>query len=182
MMAWVSAHRHPYHPADIGTYALPDPLGRNAHIGRVDSNMIDLMRNDLEIQDLSEFLTDPVVATLATYGTDGTVRLSPVWCEWMDGGFNVVVVDGDIKARHLKRNSRTSLVVYENEPPYRGVEIRTRAVLSVTGAAEAEGRLAHKYLAADKADSWLASTSWSPLLVRLEPGELRIWDFSDEDL
>jgi PPOX class probable F420-dependent enzyme len=140
-----------------------------------------MMRNDLEIQDLSEFLTDRVLATLATYGPDGTVRLSPVWCEWMDGGFNVVVADGDVKARHLKRDSRTSLVLYENEPPYRGVEIRTRAVLSVTGAAETERRLAHKYLAADKADSWLASANWSPLLVRLEPGELRVWDFSDED-
>ena len=140
------------------------------------------MRNDLAIQELSEFLTHPVLATLATYGADGTVRLSPVWCEWMDGGFNVVVADGDVKARHLKRDSRTSLVVYENEPPYRGVEIRTKAVLSDTGAAETERRLAHKYLAADKADSWLASTNWDPLLVRLEPGELRVWDFADDDL
>ena len=140
------------------------------------------MRSDLSIEDLSEFLTEPVLATLATYGADGTVRLSPVWCEWTDGGFNVVVADGDVKARHLKRDSRASLVVYENEPPYRGVEIRTKATLTDTGAAETERRLAHKYLAADKADSWLESTSWEPLLVRLEPGELRVWDFADDDL
>jgi PPOX class probable F420-dependent enzyme len=140
------------------------------------------MRSDLEIDDLAEFLADRVLATLATYGEDGTVRLSPVWCEWIDGGFNVVVADEDVKARHLKRDSRASLVVYQNEPPYRGVEIRTEAVLSATGAAETERRLAHKYLGADKADSWLASTTWSPLLVRLEPGEIRVWDFSDEDL
>ncbi len=140
------------------------------------------MRSDLKIEDLSGFLSERVLATLATYGVDGTVRLSPVWCEWMDDGFNVVVADGDVKARHLKHDSRTSLVVYENRPPYRGVEIRTKAVLSVEGAAEVERRLAHKYLGAVKADSWLASTSWSPLLVRLEPGELRVWDFSDEDL
>ena len=140
------------------------------------------MRNDLAIEDLSEFLSGPVLATLATYGMDATVRLSPVWCEWLDGGFNVVVADGDVKARHLKRDPRASLVIYQNEPPYRGVEIRANAVLSETGAAEIERRLAHKYLAADKADAWLASASWSPLLVRLEPGELRVWDFSDEDL
>ena len=140
------------------------------------------MRDDLAIQDLSEFLADPVVATLATYGADGTIRLSPVWCEWMDGGFNVVVADGDVKARHLELDSRASLVVYENDPPYRGVEIRTTVVLANEGAHEAEVRMAYKYLGADKAESWLASTNWDPLLVRLEPGEIRVWDFADDDL
>jgi PPOX class probable F420-dependent enzyme len=140
------------------------------------------MRFDLRIEDLSGFLDKPVVATLATYGADGTVRLSPVWCEWVNDGFNVVIPDGDVKARHLKRDSRASLVVYENDPPYRGVEIRTTVVLTHEGAHEAEVRMAHRYLGADKAESWLASTSWDPLLVRLEPGEIRVWDFADDDL
>jgi PPOX class probable F420-dependent enzyme len=139
------------------------------------------MRFDLKIEALSGFLDEAVVATLATYGADGIVRLSPVWFEWLNDGFNVVIPDGDVKARHLGRDSRASLVVYENEPPYRGVEIRTEAVLSPEGAHEVEARLAHKYLGAGKAVSWLANTSWNPLLVRLEPGELRVWDFADDD-
>lgn len=139
------------------------------------------MRLDLKVEDLSGFLDKAVVATLATYEADGTVRLSPVWCEWVDDGFNVVVPDGNVKARHLKRDSRASLVVYENDPPYRGVEIRTTVVLTHEGAHQAEGRLAHKYLGADKAEPWLTSTSWDPLLVRLEPGEIRMWDFADDD-
>lgn len=139
------------------------------------------MRTDLSVEDLSGFLSDRVLATLATYGSNGAVRLSPVWFEWTDGGFNVVVADGDIKARHLARDSRASLVVYDNEPPYRGVELRTNAVLTSEGADEVERRLASKYLGATKAERWLESSSWSPLLVRLDPGELRVWDFSDAD-
>ena len=73
-------------------------------------------------------------------------------------------------------------MVYENEPPYRGVEIRTEAVSGAEGAHETEARLARKYLGEEKAESWLANTSWEPLLVRLEPGELRVWDFADDDL
>jgi PPOX class probable F420-dependent enzyme len=139
------------------------------------------MRFDLKIEDLSGFLEEAVVATLATYGAEGTVRLSPVWFEWADDDFNVVIPDGDVKSRHLKRDSRASLVVYENEPPYRGVEIRTEAVLGQAGAHEAEARLAHKYLGAGEAESWLAKTSWDPVLVRLEPGELRVWDFAGDE-
>jgi hypothetical protein len=50
------------------------------------------------------------------------------------------------------------------------------------GAHQAEARLAYKYLGAGKAESWLANTNWEPLLVRLEPGELRVCDFADDDL
>ena len=136
------------------------------------------MGSDVHIDDVSGMLQNKVLATLATYGADGTVRLSPVWCEWMDGGFNVVVADGDVKARHLKRDDRASLVMYTNVPPYQGIEIRTRARLSLQGAAAVEERLARKYLGDAKAEAWLATVNWDALLVRLEPGELRVWDLS----
>ena len=140
------------------------------------------MSDESKTDDLAWLVEEGVLATLATYGADGTVRLSPVWCEWVSGGFNVVVADGDVKARHLRRDDRASLVAYTNETPYRGVEIRARAVLAAEGAVEVEHRLAHRYLEAAKAEAYLASTTWSPLLVRLEPGELRTWDYSNSGL
>ena len=81
------------------------------------SNKIVLMRTDLSVDDLSDFLGDRVLATLATYGSDGTVRLSPVWCEWAEGGFNVVA-DGDVKARHLRRYRRTLAKPKHVCPPF----------------------------------------------------------------
>jgi hypothetical protein len=50
------------------------------------------------------------------------------------------------------------------------------------GDDQAEARLAYRCLGAGKAESWLANTNWEQLLVRLEPGELRVWDFADDDL
>jgi len=138
------------------------------------------MRSGLSVGDLGGFLEGEVLATLATYGTDGAVRLSPVWFEWLDGGFNVVVGANDVKARHLRRDLRASLTVYENELPYRGVEIRTEVVLREHGAAEVERRLAHRYLGPKRAEAYREAATWDPLLVRLEPGELRVWDFADE--
>lgn len=129
--------------------------------------------------DPSDFLSEPVVATLATYGSDGIVRLSPVWHEWANGGFNVTIDKGDIKARHLDRDRRASLVVYSNESPYKGVEIRTEAIVTSDGAAEAVARLAYRYLNEDQAERFLSLTSWDPLLVRLEPGDLRHWHYSN---
>lgn len=142
--------------------------------------MIGRVRTGLTIEELGDFLDGRVLATLATYGGDGSVRLSPVWFEWADGGCNVVVGADDVKSRHLRRDPRASLTVYENDPPYRGFEIRTEARILERGAAEADRRLAHRYLGKERGDAYLASQHWSSVLVRLEPGELRVWDFADE--
>ena len=49
------------------------------------------MRTNLSVEDLGTFLDEPRVAVLATLRVDGTVLLSPVYHEWREGGFNVVI-------------------------------------------------------------------------------------------
>jgi PPOX class probable F420-dependent enzyme len=85
------------------------------------------MRKNLTVDDLGDLAGLRLLAVLATYRRDGTVLLSPVWHEWRDGGFQVVTRSGDVKAAHLRRDPRASIVVCEHSPPYRGVELRCRA-------------------------------------------------------
>jgi PPOX class probable F420-dependent enzyme len=137
------------------------------------------VRRDLPLADLEDFLALPLVAVLATYRRDGSVLLSPVWHRWHDGGFDVVSAPNDVKLRHLRRDPRASLLVYEQEPPYRGVEIRTSAhVVDVHGAAVLRD-LAVRYLGAEAGEAYAAGSGDS-VLIRLEPGRVRTWDFADE--
>jgi PPOX class probable F420-dependent enzyme len=138
------------------------------------------MRRDLAVEDLGDLLELALVAVLASYRRDGSVLLSPVWHEWRSGGFNVVTGSGDVKTRHLRRDPRASIVVYEHEPPYRGVELRCRARLLTEGAHEAARRLAIRYLGESEGAAY-AEGGGDDTLVRLEPGELRAWDFRDAD-
>lgn len=94
------------------------------------------MRKDLTIENLTDLVEQPLLAVLATYRADGTVLLSPVWHEWRDGAFQVVTRIDDVKARHLRRDPRASIVLCEHAPPYRGVEVRTTAQLLTTGPAK----------------------------------------------
>ena len=89
------------------------------------------MRTGLTPDGLGDLLELPLVAVLATYRRDGTVLLSPVWHEWRDNGFNVVTGRRNVKAAHLRRDPRASIVVYDDGPPYRGLELRARASLSI---------------------------------------------------
>jgi PPOX class probable F420-dependent enzyme len=130
-------------------------------------------------EDLREMLERPLVAVLATYRTDGGVLLSPVWHQWRDGGFDVVVYSSDIKVKHLRRDPRASVLVYEHEPPYRGLEARGEAQILDEGAPEAILSMGIRYLGPEDGPAY-AATVTNSVLVRLVPEHVRGWDFADD--
>jgi PPOX class probable F420-dependent enzyme len=136
------------------------------------------MRKGLTMDDLGDLPDLRLLAVLATYRRDGTVLLSPVWHEWRDGGFSVVTGSRDVKAAHLRRDPGAGIVVCEHSPPYRGVEVRCRARLVTAGVDEAVTRIASRYLGREAGAAY-AATGRDDLLIRLEPGDLRAWDFAD---
>jgi PPOX class probable F420-dependent enzyme len=136
------------------------------------------VRKGLTPDDLGDLLEQPLLAVLATYRRDGTVLLSPVWHEWRENGFHVSTGARDVKAGHLRRDPRASIVVCEHRPPYRGIELRARALLRVLDDLSIVRRIATRYLGAEAGERY-AETGGDDLLIRLEPGELRAWDFAD---
>jgi len=118
---------------------------------------------------------------LATLRPDGSVLLSPVWHEWRDGGFNLWLPVDDVKTRHLRRDPRATIVVAESQMPLRGVELRTAATLSDRDYHDTAVRIATRYEGETKGTEYVESSTGDHLIARLEPGNLRIWDFADED-
>lgn len=137
------------------------------------------MRRDIPLSELADFLALPLVAALATFRRDGSVLLSPVWHRFRDGGFDVVSAPEDIKVRHLRRDPRASILVYDNEPQYRGVEIRTTAQLLEVDRADVVLEMSIRYLGREAGEAYAAESADS-ILIRLEPGHVRTWDFADE--
>src|SRR5215472_16746148 len=121
------------------------------------------MRRNLTMDDLGDLAELRLLAVLATYRRDGTALLSPVWHEWRDGGFDVVTGSGDVKAAHLRRDPRAGIVVCEQSPPYRGVELRCTAQLLTAGVGEVS-RIASRYLG-PLAGAAYASTAHDDLLI-----------------
>jgi PPOX class probable F420-dependent enzyme len=139
------------------------------------------MRKGLAVEALGDLLDLPLLAVLATYREDGSVLLSPVWHEYKDGGFNICTDDAGVKVRHLRRDPRASVVVAEPAPPWRGVELAGEATLTSEGVAAVAERVAIRYLGEEKGRAF-ARSSRDNVLVRLERGRLRTWDFADVQL
>ncbi len=138
------------------------------------------MRTNLAIEDLGTFFDEPLLAVLATLRADGSVLLSPVWHEWRDGGFNVWADVANVKTRHLRRDPRATIVVAEPEAPLRGVEVRGSARFIEEGVTETARRIAARYIGDDEAAADTEARSGADVIIRIEPGDIRIWDYADE--
>jgi len=142
------------------------------------------MRKGLSPEDLGSLLIDPKVAILATRGADGSELLAPVWHEWSNGGFTIVIDGNDAKIRNLRRDPRLSVVVAEDEPPYRGIEVRGEAKFVEMSAAPILRRLAERYLRNRDVETYLERMrGWTQeaAVIRIEPRVVRAWDFADEE-
>jgi PPOX class probable F420-dependent enzyme len=139
------------------------------------------MRRNLTLESIGDLLELPLLAVLGIHRSDGSILLTPVWHEFRDGGFNVwVSQDGQGKLRLIERDPRISLVVCESADPYRGVEVRGVAKVLRSGYREVVRRTSYRYMS-DRAaaDRFADKMPDDGAVIRLEPGNLRIWDYAD---
>lgn len=139
------------------------------------------VRTNLSADDVADLLGEPLVAILATRRPDDTILLSPVWHEWLDGGFNVWATANDrSKVRHIQRDPRVTIVVANSDWPYKGIEVRGEARLSQEGFFDVLGRTARRYFGDEMGAGFASSFTEAGYVIRIEPGELRAWDYTDE--
>jgi PPOX class probable F420-dependent enzyme len=142
----------------------------------------DPMRTDLRPEDLGDLLDQPLIAVLATRRKDDSIMLSPVWFEWYQGGIDVWVptIEGG-KVAHVRRDPRVTVVVANQEWPYKGFELRGEATISTDPDVfyGVLGRTALRYDGPEAAERMVSS--YAPgAVIRVEPGVIRAWDYEDE--
>ena len=131
------------------------------------------------IDELGDFLSLPYTAVLATHWPDGSILLSPVWHEWRDGGFNIGVPEEDVKVRHVRRDPRVTVLVFEQSWPSRSVEVRGSATITREGRDGLSRRLSVRYMGEVNGNRYADGVA-PGLVIRVEPGVVRAWDYADE--
>lgn len=93
----------------------------------------------------ARLLLDPNFAVVATVRPDGSPQTSVVWIDW-DGESAVFTTRRErAKVRHLERDSRVGITVFDQQNPYHYVEIEGKAELTDEGSAEHIHKMSHKY-------------------------------------
>jgi PPOX class probable F420-dependent enzyme len=131
------------------------------------------------IEGVRSLLEAPSPAVLTTYRKDGDANVSPVWFRFDDGAFEVVIAKDDVKLRHLGRDPRCILTIFETVPPFRGVEVRGAPELVDRDVTPIRIEIAGRYLGTDGGERFAAQRRSKPgVLLRLATDRPRIWDLS----
>jgi PPOX class probable F420-dependent enzyme len=134
----------------------------------------------LSLEDVRTLLEAPSAAVLTTNRKDGTALTSPVWFRWTGIAFEIVIARDDVKLRHLERDPRCVLVVFETIAPFRGVEVRGEATMKRCDVTEIRSSIAGRYLGSEAGKRFAAErASKAGVLVQLFPEQPRVWDLAD---
>ena len=138
------------------------------------------MRRNLDVRELGDLMDRPLNAVLGLHRRDGSILLTPVWHLFKQGSFYFQVPGGDRKIAMLERDPRCSILVGENEHPYRAIEARGEARLSVDDYPELGPEIVRRYVAAyDPGADVSAYLLEGGVVVRIDPTAIRAWDYAD---
>ena len=130
--------------------------------------------------DMQSLLDAPSPATLTLFREAGEAVTSPVWFRFSGDTFEVVMGLKDHKLELLRRDPRCTLLIFETEPPFRGVRVRAKAELVPDEGSAARLAIATRYLGAEEGRRY-ADTSRRPpgYVVRLRGEFAKAWDLSE---
>ena len=110
-----------------------------------------------------ELLRGTNFAVVATIREDGSPQTSVVWID--TDGENVVfnTTNARAKGRNLRKDPRVSISIWDNDDPYKYLEVEGTAELDENGAGEHINDLSHKYEGKD------FHTPTNRVIVRVRP-------------
>lgn len=138
------------------------------------------MRRNLDPSELGDLLDRPLNAVLGLHRKDGSILLTPVWHLFKSESFYFQVPGGDRKIALIERDPRCTMLISENERPYRAIEVRGEARTSTADYAALGLEIVRRYVeaydpGARPADYLLEGG----VVVRIEPTAIRAWDYAD---
>ena len=78
--------------------------------------------------ELSDFLARTNAAVVATLRADGSPHTAPTWYDWEDGRVLLNMDESRVRLRHLRRDPRAALTVFDVADWYRHVSLIGRVV------------------------------------------------------
>ena len=82
--------------------------------------------------ELERFVAAPRIGVLGYTRRNGTTNQVPIWYAYEDGCFKMTTTTNAPKAKALARDSRASIMIQDETPPYRAVIVDGRVTIGPT--------------------------------------------------
>ena len=128
------------------------------------------------LERMRSLLDSAAPAVLSTSRKDGSVKLSPVWFRHKRDHFEVVITDDDVKLKHIRRDPRVTLVIFETVPPFRGVIVTDVAEITAEALDETRRAISSRYLDDAASAAFTRAREGNGSVVRIPDRSARSWD------
>lgn len=132
----------------------------------------------MSLEDLARvesLLSAPAPAVLATRRKDGSMKVTPVWFRYEGEHFEVVIADGDVKLKHIARDPRVTLLVFEAVPPFRGVRVEAEAEITRGTVDEVRRSITSRYLSEEESKAFTESRRGNGAVIRIPTKSAKVW-------
>ncbi len=140
----------------------------------------------LDGADLDAFLSQGIVARVATLDEQGWPYVVPAWFEWEpnEGIFWLIARKKSAWATHMQNDARVALSIDDEGAPYRKLQLQGRAEIveepNVGGAwVEIANRMAVRYLGEHGPDYLVPTLDKPRWLIKIVPERVQTWQGVD---
>jgi hypothetical protein len=106
--------------------------------------------------------------------------VSPVWFRRDSDVIEVVLAASDRKLQYLYSDPRCVVLIFETDPPFRGVRLRGHAELGPDDDSRTRLAIASRYLGPEYGSAYADLSRRPPgVVLRLPLATARAWDLSD---
>lgn len=126
------------------------------------------------------FLKEAPIVRLCSKNADGTVHVAPVWFTYEGGEFHIGTQDSSRKAKNIRRDGDVTLLIDNQNPPYKGIVVYGKASLDHVNVIEKRVSIFRKYMPENegrKMAEGLASR-WKPVVIHVKPTKTASYDYS----
>ena len=138
----------------------------------------------LSQDELVAFLNEAPLARLSSMNPDGTIHIASVYFKYDNGDILIGTQDISHKIRNIKNNPNVTLLIDDQEPPFRGVLIYGVAALEYEDVIAKRASIFSRYMSAEDAQSSAADLAnrFQSVVIRIQPNKVISYDYSKPGL
>ncbi|HLO31228.1 MAG TPA: pyridoxamine 5'-phosphate oxidase family protein [Anaerolineales bacterium] len=130
--------------------------------------------------ELVAFLNEAPVARLSSMNHDGTIHMAVAYFKYDGGEILIGTQDITHKVRNIKNNPNVTVLIDNQEYPFRGVLIYGLAVLDYEDVTAKRASIFERYMPAEDALEMASdlSSRFTCVVIRIKPKRMTSYDYS----
>ena len=134
--------------------------------------------------ELVAFLNEAPIARLSSLNPDGTIHIASVYFRYDNGDILIGTQDISHKIRNIKNNPNVTVLIDNQEAPFRGVLIYGVATLEYENVVAKRAAIFSRYMPAEDAQNSASNLAnqFQSVVVRIKPQKVTSYDYTKPGL